>query len=239
MKKKKKVILCCDDRKAITKKFKERHEEHGPYIVRTANSTREWHERIREHGRLPDLVLLDIFFSKVPEDSPEEEAAQKALKQLDRRIDLTVKAAHAAWEKAGLETLKFLRDQYPPHKLKIAMYTRKGRYLLSDDELEMVDDHDAIWLPKKKQSAGAEEATIERIFGRLDGRYSRSYVGLGLFLCGFVSFLAGGIIGYVVAMTMDSTKMRAVAIYALTGVIVPVILTYVVGLLLRRVDARR
>jgi len=191
----KKLIVYCDDQKRFRDAFYERH--HTYYDIVLVDDTRELPRKL-EQLKKPDLVLLDLYHPREDDTEYAEKAAQAevSLSKLDAQIEETRQAVLNAWEPSGLETLKLLREKFPPHKLPIAIFTQKGLLLLGDSELREAELCGADWLLKKALSARTEQIAIDRIImrspDRISNRTAKKYrYALGISLLTIILLVVG------------------------------------------------
>lgn len=157
------VVLLCDDQARFRDEFIRKHQAH--YDIITVEDSASVIDKINQLKDLPDIVLLDLYHPKDDNSDFERRRlrAEAELSKLDQQIEITNQAVLDTWEPHGIDVLRALRQQYPMHKLPIAMYTQKGMILLSDDQLRAVEQFDGHWLLKKKLSARTEKTRIDRL----------------------------------------------------------------------------
>jgi len=157
------TVMVCDDQARFRDEFVSNHKGH--YDIILVDDSAVLLDKIRQLKALPDIVLLDLYHPK--DDNPDfEQRRQRAeheLSALDSQIEVTNQAVLETWEPHGIDVLRTIRQEYPAHKLPIAIYTQKGMILLNDDQLRAVEQFDGHWLLKKKLSARTEKTRIDRL----------------------------------------------------------------------------
>lgn len=157
------VVMLCDDQARFRDEFIRKHQAH--YDIITVDDSAEVIDKIEQLKNLPDILLLDLYHPK--DDNPDFEQrrlkAEEELTKLDQQIEIANQAVLDTWEPHGIDVLRALRQQYPMHKLPVAIYTQKGMILLNDDQLRAVEQFDGHWLLKKKLSARTEKTRIDRL----------------------------------------------------------------------------
>ncbi len=157
------VVMLCDDQARFRDEFIRRHQAHYDIIV--VEDSANVIDKINQLKNLPDILLLDLYHPKDDNDDFEQRRmrAEDELTKLDQQIEITNQAVLDTWEPHGIDVLRALRQQYPMHKLPVAIYTQKGMILLNDDQLRAVEQFDGHWLLKKKLSARTEKTRIDRL----------------------------------------------------------------------------
>jgi len=212
----KNVIVYCDDQKRFRDEFIQRH---GAYFdILPVEDTRELLKSIDQLKKPPDLILLDLYYPRG--DDAESAAkiilAEESLAKLDVQIEETNKAVLNAWEPAGLEILKLIRQKYPPEKLPVAIYTQKGLMLIGDNEMREAELNGADWLVKKKLSARTEQIAINRIIMRTPEHLSNRSVKNYRWTLAFSWLVIGLLVAH---LFLNSNQFSDILIAALVGVI--------------------
>ena len=157
------TIMLCDDQARFRDEFIRNHQAH--YNIITLDDSATLIDKIAQLKQLPDIILLDLYHPR--DNNPDFEQrrlkAEAELTKLDEQIEATNKAVLDTWEPHGIDVLRAIRQQYPVHKLPVAIYTQKGMILLNDDQLRAVEQFDGHWLLKKKLSARTEKTRIDRL----------------------------------------------------------------------------
>lgn len=157
------TVMLCDDQARFRDEFIRNHQSH--YDIITLEDSATVLDKIAQLKQLPDIILLDLYHPKDSDPDFEQRRlkAEAELTNLDEQIEITNEAVLDTWEPHGIDVLRAIRQQYPVHKLPVAIYTQKGMILLNDDQLRAVEQFDGHWLLKKKLSARTEKTRIDRL----------------------------------------------------------------------------
>jgi len=143
-------VFYVDDQEGHRIRFKQRHAD--KFDIKDFEDPVELLEALKESHRLPDLVLLDLYYphkrrdKKVQEDK--ENQASHELAEFNKGIARLKKAVDDAWQPDGLFWLAEIRKVFPSHKLPVLVYTQRGLLLLEDSQLSEIEENGADWLVK-------------------------------------------------------------------------------------------
>jgi Predicted nucleotide-binding protein containing TIR-like domain len=138
-------------------------------------SLRDVPPRLRQldaEGRLPDVLLLDLYHPCEVDDAEALQAeAEAKLGDLNTMLAEVKTAVERAYSPAAIDVLEEIRRNTPARKLPTMIYTRRGLLLLDDADLRRVPGLDAGWLIKDpfRIQADTEGAYIEKFVERTRG----------------------------------------------------------------------
>lgn len=158
-----KRILICDDQDRFIKKFKENHSDY--FDITPVRNICQVIDEIHGMKTLPDIVLLDLYHPINEDDGFEErrEKAENELEKLNAQIDNTKHAVDATWRPLGLDILADIRKEYAPQRLPVVIYSQRGLFLLDDEQVRSVEEHNGHWLLKNQFGPRTEKMRIDRI----------------------------------------------------------------------------
>lgn len=116
-------------------------------------------------------MLLDIWRprDRIPSNQDElEQHARQSLHDLTVQLEKTRTAVQEAWIPRGFHILEELRRIWPnPDDLPIAMYSKRGYFLATPDQLELIENLKAHWILKNDENEYFEyvQDRVERIVG--------------------------------------------------------------------------
>ena len=164
-------VLLCEDMVQYAKKFE--REESKYFNVTLCDDIRSILDKLRDldnNGKLPDLLLLDLFFRRG--DIADDEGFQHKRQDIDADvkaicalIDDTGKKARDILGAYGIEYLKKIREDYPAYKLPILLYSRLGPYILTSAESSDADTCNAEFL-LKCLDYNEQHLKIERFYSK-------------------------------------------------------------------------
>lgn len=147
-----KNIVIADDEQECRQEFSSRPDQFKVLEVANANDLVDELKKSFAVGCKPDLVLLDIWRpgDRVPPDQAErEQRARASLNDLTEQLEKTRKSVQEAWIPRGFRILEELRKEWPdPNDLPIAMYSKRGYFLATPDQLELIENLKAHWILK-------------------------------------------------------------------------------------------
>lgn len=143
--------------------FRKNHSDY--YDIIPVRDVRLVIDRLHEMKSLPDIVLLDLYHP-IHEDAGFEDRRKKAeyeLTKLNEQIDRTKQAVDATWRPIGLEILADIRKEYAPQHLPVVIYSQRGLFLLEDEQVRSVEEHNGHWLLKNQFGPRTEKMRMDRI----------------------------------------------------------------------------
>ena len=179
-------ILFLDDKREWREHFEQQHGDE--YDVTLVSSGREFDlrlERMVAEGHPPDVVLIDLYHPKYP-DEPERQAeltkaGDAAIQDLETAIQKARGPILAAWDPYGVEILdrarKFL-DAKGHGDIPLAIYTQQGLTIANNEELKRVSQLRGEWLIKNKSNADYESHRLNEMIAlreRKKDNYRRVY----------------------------------------------------------------
>jgi hypothetical protein len=164
-----KNIVIADDEQECREEFTSRPDLFKVIEVANANNLVDELKKAFAVGNKPDLVLLDIWrpSDRVPPDQAErEQRAKESLHDLTVQLEKTRAVVQEAWIPRGFRILEELRSEWPnPDELPIAMYSKRGYFLATPSQLELVENLKAHWILKNDENEYFEyvQDRIERL----------------------------------------------------------------------------
>jgi hypothetical protein len=129
-----------------------------------------------ERGRLPDLVLLGLFYKREDVDSEQQKEVDKKLRELEDEIEKFSEIVRPARDALGLRILEDIRRSASKRpeleQLPVLLYTRRGISLLKDEEIRKVISNQGEWMIKNSVagkgqiSSYTENVCINRVIER-------------------------------------------------------------------------
>jgi hypothetical protein len=169
-----KHIVIADDEAECRQEFASRPEQFKVLEVDNANNLIDELKKLFSKGHRPDLVLLDIWrpADRVPRDQSDRESrAKKSLQDLTAQLELTRGIVQEAWIPRGFHILKEIRKVWPnPTELPVALYSKRGYFLATPEQLEQVENQNAHWILKHEENEFFEyvQDRIDRLVGIYD-----------------------------------------------------------------------
>ena len=166
-----KNIIIADDEPECREEFTSRPDLFNVIEVANANNLVDELKKNIAIGNKPDLVLLDIWRprDRVPPNQAElEYNARQSLQDLTDQLEKTRAAVKQAWIPRGFHVLEDLRSIWPnPDDLPIAMYSKRGYFLATPEQLESIENLKAHWILKNDENEYFEyvQDRIERLVG--------------------------------------------------------------------------
>ena len=143
----KEIILYCDDEEFFRNEFRRRHS--NDFQIETVSNIKEIFNKLRQMKKLPDLLLLDLYYPKeIPNLSEAEKVAKEKIKSFNLNVRELKQFVDAAWEPVGIDALEEIRELYPEKKLPILIYTQGGLFAMDDKKIRTVENFGADWLLK-------------------------------------------------------------------------------------------
>lgn len=147
-------VLLCEDMDEFSSTFV---QQQGRYfdvdICNDVHCLRGYLRDLDKNGRLPDLVLLDLFSRR--DDVLDDEKFRTKRHEVDTDVreicDLlknTGENARTILSAHGIDYLKDIRKDFPEYKLPILLYSRLGPYILQPEEAAAVDEYNSEFLLK-------------------------------------------------------------------------------------------
>jgi CheY-like chemotaxis protein len=158
-----KRILICDDQDRFIEQFKQHHGDY--YDIIPLRDIRQVIDKLHEMRHLPDLVLLDLYHP-ISEDEgfdQRQEAAEMELTRLNEQIERTKRAVDETWRPLGLDILRDIRREYNAQRLPVVIYSQRGLFLLDDEQVRSVEEHNGHWLLKNQFGPRTEKTRMDRI----------------------------------------------------------------------------
>lgn len=166
-----KHIVIADDEASCRQEFASRPNEFNVLEVDNANNLVDELKKLFSQGHKPDLVLLDIWrpADRVPRDQSDRESrAKKSLQDLTAQLELTRGIVQEAWIPRGFHVLNEIRKVWPnPTELPVALYSKRGYFLATPEQLEQVENLNAHWILKNEEDEYFEyvQDRISRLVG--------------------------------------------------------------------------
>ncbi|MDR3763009.1 MAG: hypothetical protein P4M01_02830 [Acidobacteriota bacterium] len=179
-------ILFLDDKRTWLDNFQQQHGDE--YDLTLVASGREFDlrlERMVAEGHPPDVVLIDLYHPKYPDDPARQAelttAGDAAIQDLEAAIQKARGPILAAWDPYGVEILerarKFL-DSRGHGDIPLVIYTQQGLTIASNEELKRVSQLRGEWLIKNKSNADYESHRLNEMISlreRQKDNYRRVY----------------------------------------------------------------
>lgn len=158
-----KRVLICDDQDRFIDQFKKNHSEYFDIIA--VHDIRQIIDRLHDMKPLPDIVLVDLYHPYNEDDGFQirRQTAEAELTKLNEQIDITKKAVDATWQPLGLKILGDIRNEYTPQRLPVVIYSQRGLFLLDDEQVRSVEEHNGHWLIKDQFGPRTEKVRMDRI----------------------------------------------------------------------------
>ncbi len=179
-------ILLLDDKKTWRDNFEQHHR--NDYDITQAATGREYDvqlERMLAEKHPPDLILIDMYHPKYPDDEVRQEAAnikgEAAIQALDDAIQSARGPILDAWDPYGIKILERTRtliDAKGYRNIPLVLYTQQGHIIANNDELKRVSELRGEWLIKNKANAEYESYRINEMIGIREQKkqnYRRAY----------------------------------------------------------------
>jgi len=166
-----KNIIIADDEAECREEFTSRPEHFKVLEVDNANNLVDELKKLFAINQSPDLVLLDIWrpADRIPPDQAErEDRAKKSLQDLTAQLELTRSIVKEAWIPRGFHVLSEIRKEWPdPTELPVALYSKRGYFLATPEQLEQVENQNAHWILKNDENEFFEyvQDRIDRLVG--------------------------------------------------------------------------
>lgn len=233
-----KHIVIADDEASCRQEFASRPNEFNVLEVDNANNLVDELKKLFSKGHKPDLVLLDIWrpADRVPRDQSDRESrAKKSLQDLTAQLELTRSIVQEAWIPRGFHILNEIRKVWPdPTELPVALYSKRGYFLATPEQLEQVENLNAHWILKNEEDEYFEyvQDRISRLVGIYEANRNTKKKILRL---RFISILAVFISIAVLAILIGRHILGANSLpETVVSCILSVILTYGLDRLLLR-----
>lgn len=179
-------ILYVDDKSEWRDNFQQQHGQE--YDVTAVASPREFEqqlERMLAEKRLPDLVLIDLYHPRYPNDAEQQAkvnaAGEAAIARLEEEGRRAREAILTAWEPYGvtvLEQARQLLDAHGQRDVPLVIYTQQGLTIANNEELKRVSALRGEWLLKNRANAEYESYRINELIAlheRRQDNYRRVY----------------------------------------------------------------
>jgi len=184
-------VWLVDDRDKNRRKFIERHG--NEFDVKTFETPDQLLSAIGEESR-PDALLCDIFYYQ---DAGQREEVETRVEHEARRIEDLAIELRSDQAADGIGLIQRVRELFrddPP--FPIYAYTSKGPYLLHNESFDRLEELNARWLFKNKDSPQSERHRISKDVAEFQERnQSTRRLWRVALRTGFVMAVVGALIG--------------------------------------------
>ena len=147
-------VLLCEDMEVFSQRFLD--EQSAYFEISVCADIHLLPQRLHamhKAGRLPDVLLLDLFSRRY--DVPNDREFARLRAEVDRDVEEICQLLTHTGEKArkllnahGISYLRLIRKEFPEYQLPILLYSRLGPYILHPEEAAAVDEYNSEFLLK-------------------------------------------------------------------------------------------
>jgi CheY-like chemotaxis protein len=189
-------VLFCDDEAEQRTKFCHNHAGSEFHITIEAN-IESLPRKLEAMGRLPDIVVLDLFHPILPADSPEIVRETAKIAQRVGEINALMEKLReedVMFRPLAISVLKEIRSIPRLAKLPVLLYTRYGISTVNEEEMKEAIDLCADWMLK-----GRTAQTEQRMMYSIISAHERSTSIARDMHLGFLFAVVGAVIGAVIS----------------------------------------